>query len=59
MKEALSALERGFEEEGWSFFTMDRAFLLYINVVPWFDPLRSEPRFRALVDRLGFPTVGR
>jgi len=42
---ALDAAERAFEER--------RGWLAYLNVNPIFDPLRGEPRFRALVGRMG------
>ena len=52
---ALECLERAFEEEGWSFFTLHRTFMLYIKVAPWFEPLHSAPRFHALLRRMKFP----
>ena len=31
------------------------AFMLYINVEPTYESLRSEPRFQALLTRMRFP----
>jgi hypothetical protein len=31
--------------------------LSHLNLTPAFDPLRSEPRFRDLVKRLGLPVL--
>ena len=42
---ALDWLERGFREEGGSSFLR----------IAWFDPLRADPRFRAIWDELGLP----
>ena len=45
--EALSWLEKGFEEHSF--------WMIWLNVDPVFDPLRTEPRFQALLARLNFP----
>jgi tetratricopeptide (TPR) repeat protein len=44
---ALEWLERGHEERD--------AYLVFLKASPWVDPLRSEPRFRALVQKMRFP----
>jgi tetratricopeptide (TPR) repeat protein len=44
---ALALLEKAYSEHDWA--------LLWINVTPRFDPLRSEPRFQAIVSRMKFP----
>jgi tetratricopeptide (TPR) repeat protein len=31
-------------------------YLVYLRSEPWTDPLRSDPRFTAFINRLGFPT---
>ena len=46
-EKALDALERAYEEHSLR--------LVYLNVMPAFDPLRAEPRFRTLVERLKIP----
>jgi Tfp pilus assembly protein PilF len=40
-------LEKAYEERG--------SDLIYLKVDPWFDPLRDEPRFQALLRRMNFP----
>jgi serine/threonine protein kinase/Tfp pilus assembly protein PilF len=47
--EALTWLERGVEERATA--------MVFLNVWPIYDPLRSEPRFVALTKRIGLPTV--
>jgi serine/threonine protein kinase len=42
---AMGYLEKAFEEHA--------ADLLWLNVEPSFDPLRADPRFQALVRRVG------
>jgi len=32
--------------------------LCYIQVMPTFDPLRDDPRYRQLIERMGFPKAG-
>ena len=47
---ALEWLERGYEERSWT--------LLWLGSWPLFDPLRTTPRFRALLARIGGVGVG-
>lgn len=46
-EEALRWLERGFEERV--------NLMVFLNSMESLDPLRHEPRFRALVARIGLP----
>ena len=43
--EAFNMLEKAFEER--------YPWLIHLSVEPRLDPLRSEPRFKALVSRIG------
>jgi hypothetical protein len=45
---ALAALDRGWE--------IRDSGLAWVKVDPYLDPLRSDRRFQAIVDRLDFPT---
>jgi hypothetical protein len=45
---ALEWLEKAFAEHD--------AFLPWLNSDPDFDPLRSDPRFDALIRRIGIPS---
>jgi hypothetical protein len=45
--QALEALEKA--------YTMRESTLLWLNVIPVFDTLRTEPRFIDLVRRVGLP----
>lgn len=47
--EAMLWLERAFDERS--------DFLIYLAVDPIFDPLRTDPRFRNLVRRVGLPSL--
>ncbi len=46
-EEALRWLEKAYEERS--------AWMLFIKVDPTLDPLRSEPRFQAIVRKMNFP----
>ena len=50
MAEAIAQLDLAYRER-------DPRMVL-LNVSPWFDPLRNEPRFQTLVRRLDFPEMG-
>lgn len=47
-EQTLKWLEKGYEEKDWALFE--------INTRPEFEPLRSEPRFLALLRKMGLPT---
>jgi TolB-like protein/Tfp pilus assembly protein PilF len=44
---ALDWLKRGFEERSY--------FMIYLQADPFYDELRSQPRFTLLLDKMGFP----
>lgn len=46
--EALSLLEQAFEENSW--------FLAFMQVEPWLDPLRDNPRFNRIREKMNFPS---
>jgi tetratricopeptide (TPR) repeat protein len=45
--EAIRLLEQAFEEQSW--------FLIFMQVEPWLDPLRDDPRFTQIMNRMNFP----
>ena len=45
--EALNLLEQAYDERSW--------FLIFIQIEPWYDPIRSQPRFRDLISKMKFP----
>jgi len=47
-EKAIEWLERAFTEHS--------PYMTYANVDPWFDPLRSDPRFQNLLRRMSLPT---
>ncbi len=49
---ALDARDRAFEKLEQAFQQREPG-LLFLKVAPWLDPLRSDPRYGALVERLG------
>jgi len=44
-----------------AFELLDQAYadkanaLVYLNVEPFFDPLRADPRYAKLIKKMGFP----
>ena len=46
-EQAFAWLEKAAEERS--------AMLPFVRVRPWFDPLRSDPRFQDLLRRMNFP----
>ena len=44
--EALNWLERSDEDRAWD--------ILHVKAEPFFDPLRNEPRYKQLIERIGF-----
>jgi tetratricopeptide (TPR) repeat protein len=46
--EAFKLLEQAYEENSW--------FLAFIQIEPWYDPLRGDPRLDRLVEKMNFPT---
>ena len=50
-EQALNLLEKAYEER--------YPWLIHLSVEPRLDPLRSEPRFKALLSRIGMATVRR
>jgi len=46
-QQALDLLERAYRERSWE--------LVFLQVEPWFDELRTEPRFVDLIKRIDFP----
>jgi hypothetical protein len=45
--QALQWLNKAYEDRS--------AYMVILNVDPWMDPLRSDPRFQALLRRMNFP----
>lgn len=44
---ALQLLEQAYNERSW--------FLAFIQVEHWYDPLRDDPRFTAIMERMNYP----
>ena len=47
--EAIKLLEQAYEEHSW--------FLAFILIEPWYDPIRDDPRFNRIVDRMAYPEL--
>jgi len=49
---AFRLLEDALDDPSWRLFVLQRTLLLYIQLGPWFDPLREDPRFEGLLRRM-------
>ena len=45
--EAIRLLEQAYDEHSW--------FLAFIQIEPWYDPIRKDPRFQQIIERMLFP----
>jgi len=45
--EAIRLLEQAYEENSW--------FLVFMQIEPWLDPIRDDPRFDLIVQKMQFP----
>lgn len=45
--EAFKRLEQAYQQHSWE--------LVFMQVEPWFDKIRSDPRFQELEEKMGFP----
>ena len=52
--EAFHALETALDDPSWRLFILHRSLLFYLKVGPWFDPIRDDPRFEGLLERMNF-----
>ncbi len=46
-EKALSLLEQAYEEKSW--------YLIFMNIEPWYNPIRNDPRFQQLSRNLNLP----
>lgn len=46
-QQALDLLDTAYEQRSWE--------LVFLQVEPWFDDIRAEPRFAQLIERMAFP----
>ena len=45
--EAIQLLEQAYKERSW--------FLIFIQIEPWYDPIRNDKRFNDIIGRMEFP----
>lgn len=44
---ALTLLETAYAEKSW--------FLIFMNIEPWYDPIRQDSRFQAILNQMNYP----
>ncbi len=49
--EAIALLEQAYDENSW--------FIVFIQVEPWYDPIRGDKRFEEIMNRMNFPVIYR
>lgn len=45
--EAIELLEEAYKERSW--------FIIFMQIEPWYDPIRNDQRFKDIMDRMEFP----
>jgi tetratricopeptide (TPR) repeat protein len=45
--QAISLLDQAYNEKSW--------FIIFMQIEPWYDPIRKDARFLALVDKMNYP----
>jgi len=45
--QAIELLEQAYAEKSW--------FIIFIQIEPWYDPIRQDPRFIEIMKKMGFP----
>ena len=46
--EAIALLEKAYQEKSW--------FIIFIQIEPWYDPIRDDSRFQRIINKMKFPT---
>jgi serine/threonine-protein kinase len=47
-EKALDLLQKAYDEQSW--------FLIFMQIEPWYDPIRQDPRFQKIQEKMLFPS---